>query len=203
MRTPRVRFTVRRMMLAVAVVAVLTPFPVEAVLAVLLSLAVWTPLVLIAGVVCDALRGRTGAEVFVVVFCIAVLCLLMPAYPPPHRDSDAFGLVLGLTPPNVVGPMYAALRVRRGKPLASGHVLWAWLGLAWSMLMLGWHTHARFETLFLMAQCSRLSLVFAVLLALYGARPAATGAAWAHHTGWVLMECDVIVWGWYAARFLR
>ena len=92
-----------------------------------------------------------------------------------------------------------ARRARRDQKLAAGHILWVWAGLAWLTAISNHHSHGRVEYVILLGELSRLSLVIVVLLALYGARPVKTGAGWAHHAGWVLMECDVVLWGWYAA----
>jgi hypothetical protein len=36
-------------------------------------------------------------------------------------------------------------------------------------------------------------------LAAFGPRPLEYGVTWAHRVGWILLECDMIVWGFITA----
>ena len=143
------------------------------------------------------------AVTVVLVLCIGGLSLTLLPGPLDH-DFDALEIVVfGLTPLNLMGPFHVARRLRQDRQTAAGEVLWAWLGLVWSVLLWTWHSHRSAEVLDLMAQFSRMSVIVAVLLAHYACRPIPSQSRWAHHAGWALMECDAVVWGWYTAQFLK
>jgi hypothetical protein len=189
------------MMLAVAVTALLMPFPAEAAtgLAAVIA-AIWVPALLVEMLIYD-LAGRWPALLVALAICAGIAPLLLM----PHLlDRDAFEMtLLGLTPLNLFGPFYAAWRLRSGMRLVAGEVLWAWFGMVWSTLFLAGLPHSAAERIGLMAEFSRLSIVLALLLARYGPRPAPPRSPWGHRIGWALMEADVLVWGWYAWGFLR
>jgi hypothetical protein len=202
---PRIRFTVRRLMLAVAVVAIIMPFSEYSICLIMGTvIAIWTPLVLVTLTVCNFVKRTTGVVVLIGLAVAATSFLMLGPFD--HRLlSDAFGpIIVGLTPLNLIGPFYAAWRrLRFGSSLAAGHVIWAWLGVAWLVIFWDWQARPSASIFEPMVDCSRLSVVLTVMLGLYGKRPEQTGAAWAHYAGWVLMECDAVVWGWYACGFLK
>jgi hypothetical protein len=216
MDRPLVRFTVRGLMVVVATVAVLTPFPGGAALAVAETSLVWTPFLLIGLAIAKVTRpapargprssaaraprktGLRDAIIFTIV--IGAVSLFLPALP--AWDSAFSLVVLILTPPNLIGPVHGVWQIYRPTTLTAGEILWARLGLVWWTLLVSWHPHSGAEIVSRMADYARLSLVLALLLMLYGPRPASQRPAWGHHAGWALMECDVVVWGWYAAGFL-
>jgi hypothetical protein len=214
-RLPRPRFTLWRMMVAVAVVAVLIPFPFEMVYNLTFAvLLVWPPIVLFALWIDNILARLARRLADVAVPCsVGVGVWLLGRYfswvwlLSRYFSWDSFlpeAVFIGLTVANAAGPVYVARRVLRGEALAAGHLLWVWSGLVWSTLLLCPHPpHDRWHVIDMMVESSRLSLPIAVLLALYGPRPIGKGAAWGHHLGWALMECDVIAWGWFAVWLLR
>ncbi len=198
----RVRFTVRGLMVAVAVVALLLPLPYEAALGMVeVILYIWVPALLIEMMIFEFAGGMKAIKA-VLALTSGVLLLVLPYG---SRADPFFIVVLGITPLNLIGPLHAALRLRRVKRLVAGEVLWAWLGLVWSVLLVeSWRPHATSTTglLRLMAQFCRMSLIVALLLILYGPRPAPKQSEWGQLLGWALMECNVMVWGWYASGFL-
>ena len=196
------RFTVRGMMFAVAIVAVLCSPSLVVVLALAVPfLAVWVLLATFAVIITDAFWDSRAAEPVSVVVVVAGGLYLAAFALSLRSPFDA--AVLVLIPINLAGPFYAARRVYRSHLLATGEILWAWLGVLWSMLLANWHPHNADGVLLLISDGARLTLVMAVLLALYGTRPSRPGPVWAHHLGWAILECDVIVWAWYATMFLR
>src|SRR5262249_23757871 len=196
-----VRFTVRGSMVAVAVVALLIPFPYEAAIAMaLVILLIWFPALLVEMMIFAFAGGKRAVGAVLAVSAVSIegtVMLLLYRSP----SFDAFDIVVcGLTPLNLIGPPYAVMRLRSGMRVVAGEALWAWLGLVWSVLLVGWHPHSSDEELRLLVQFCRTSLIMALLLALYGPRPVPPQSKWAHLIGWALMECNVVVWGWYAYR---
>jgi hypothetical protein len=200
-------------MLAVALFAVLIPFPFEAVLYIsLVAIVVWFPLFFSWLAIYDASKTTgevlaifVSGEVLAIFVSLLVAFVILPLGPSDPVGAGGLLTHLALLLASGAGPFFAALRYFRRQPLASGHLLWAWVGLVWlaSLIVIApafLYPISGVDVLGWLVQCSRLSLVVTVLLGLYGAKPAQTGAAWAHYLGWALMECTVIVWGWDAAR---
>lgn len=120
-----------------------------------------------------------------------------------NMELDAFALcVITVIPLNLAGPPYTALRYWDGKGLLIGELLWAWLGLVWSLLLANWKSHNLVEQLCLAAELTRLTIAVTVVLTLYGRRPMPGSDVTAHRLGWVLLSFDVILLGWYAKVFL-
>jgi hypothetical protein len=203
MRKLRVTMTIRHLMVAVAFVALMIPFPVDAVFGLIpLFLVVWFPTLCVVTMISEFVKAKWLTAIVLALGTAGLSFTFLPARP--FRDPRAFAyVVLVLTPLNLLGPFHLARRLRQRSRLASGELLWSWEGLLWSVLMWSCHPHSQWEVLALMGQFARMSFIVAVLLAEYGHRPAPSQPRWAHHTGWALLECDVLVWGWYAARFLR
>jgi hypothetical protein len=200
MKLPRVRFTVWQLMLAVAVVALMTPFPDELVHRMGAMIAgVWVPAIAIAMMV-DQFVGQDRATKLVVALVVGAFTTSLLRY---GSQLDGFSLaVLVLTKLNVMGPFWAAWRLRRHSRLYSGEVLWAWLGFLWPIVFfdgLGYPVPVLEKT----AQVARMSLVVVLVLAIYGSRPVRLWSHCGHAAGWVLMECNVVLWAWYAWPFIR
>jgi hypothetical protein len=198
------------MMVAVALLAVLIPFPYGTILAVSISvLLFWLPTLFFTSWIDERVVRKPGRIAAIAVpgsVGTGIWLLGMGAWLPGPQYSwneNAAGAVASaLTVANGAGPIYAARRFRRGETLTGGHLLWAWSGLVWSLEICLSHPHRRGTALQSMVEISRLTLVLAVLLALYGTRPVEKNATWTHYAGWVSVECDMIFWGWYAAQYL-
>ena len=117
----------------------------------------------------------------------------------PHSGPEAFVVVV-LTVANGLGPFVAADRFLRSKPLTSGHLLWAWAGCVYSVSLFSVHSHRHGGAFYLVLGCARLLLAAVVLLLAFARRPAGTDGARTHLAGWLIVECDVIVWGCLVAR---
>jgi hypothetical protein len=201
MRLPHVRFTVREVMVVVAVVAFLLPLPHEAALGMAAAiLYIWIPAVLIEMMIFEFAGGMRAIKAALALSSGALLLVL-----PYGSSPDPFAVVvLAITSLNLIGPLYVALRLRRGMRVVTGEALWAWQGLAWSVLLVeASRPHAVSSTVLLCmtAEFCRMSLIVALVLALYGPRPAPKQPEWGQLFGWGLMECNVLVWGWYASCF--
>ena len=200
------RLTVGRLMIAIAIVAILLPFPVGAIMGLaFIALAFWLP-VLIVALSIDMIIPRVAANIA----ALAALSLVgfgVWFYSPHSTWQTALldSAMSGLTMANFAGPLYVGRRFRRGEPLTSGHLLWAWSGFLWAAgpFIAFPPMHSRGAEFQGRVEGCRLTLALAVLLALYGSRPVEKGAAWGHHAGWLLVECQVIVWGCQAAQYLR
>jgi hypothetical protein len=188
-------------MLAVAIIALLTPSLKEATLGLAaVTIAIWFPIILVELIIYEYAQVLLNVMAILALGTVMVSLAVLPFI----LELDLFEIiVLGLTPVNLSGPFYAAWRLRRGWRLASGEVLWAWVGLVWSVPHWDFHPYDGTGVLNLMAQYCRMSLVLVLLLAQYGPRPRPDQSVWAHRMGWILMECDVIVCGWYASGFLN
>jgi hypothetical protein len=198
MRLPRVRFTVRRMIVAVGVVALLIPFPLEALLLAIATLAMGFGVPALVVYACDEIAGHRAA--IVASALIAACGGWYIIRPPLMATGPASWIASVLTALNLAGPLYLAVQLRRRGPLVAGEVLWAWVGLIWATIIVH-HSANRSRSGFiisldLMVQGTRLILVLSLLLALYGRRPERPGWPWAHYLGWGLAQCDVIAWGW-------
>ena len=199
MRVPRL--SVRTLLVAVAVVALLIPFPWRALLLSIVTFALWVfvpvGLVLSLDSPGKARASLPAALVFVIAgsyFHRAPIYLV--AFPIPL-------FIDCLTPVHLAGPIYAAWRLWRHKALFAGEILWAWVGLVWMVFRLSGVAFSRSHgggsvILEILAEFARLTAVLAMLLALYGKRPSKPEPIWPHHLGWAVAECDVIAWGWYA-----
>jgi hypothetical protein len=198
MKMPPVQFTVRGMIVAVGVVAILIPFPLEALLLAIGTFALGFGVPALVVYACDDIAGRRAA--------VAALALIAAwgawfiIRPPLVATGPASWITSVLTALNLAGPLCLAVRLGRREPLVAGEVLWAWVGLMWATIMLH-HSTDRSRggfilSLDLMVQGARLILVLGLLLALYGRRPERPGWSWAHYLGWGLAGCDVIAWGW-------
>jgi hypothetical protein len=103
-------------------------------------------------------------------------------------------VAVALTPPNLAGLAWTVFRIGRLKTISAGEMLWAWSGIAWSTLLVANYTH---DNVGLAKHLASLGVVSAIAasLAVFGPRPPKHGVMWAHLTGWLLLECDVIFWG--------
>ncbi|WP_435006064.1 hypothetical protein P12x_003735 [Tundrisphaera lichenicola] len=199
------RSTVGQMMIAVALTAFLIPFTIDMILLVLFTtLVFWLPVLFVARW-CDDQVARWPIRSIVLVAPFATAAGFWTLREPTSWRSLATGAAFGTwVVAQLLGPAVLARRIRRGESLASGHLLWCWSGLlTTSQLFYFPHPHQRVAGLQMLVEGAQLTLVIVVLLALYGSRPVDRLAAWKHHAGWVLVEFDVILWGWYAAQFLR
>ncbi len=203
MRPPWI--TVRGLLVAVAVVALLIPFPLAAIVFSIRTFALWIFLPLIFIWMCDSLGKGPAA----LVATMATVGAGTYGSTMGHRYAGPlglFGLNYLLTPINLFGPIYSAWRLWRHQLPLAGEMLWAWVGLAWAVLIFSpeftrMHIGASY-TLNFLVEFARLTAALAVLLALYGKRPTKPESRWPHHLGWAVAECDVIVWGWYASSWL-
>jgi hypothetical protein len=188
-------------MVAVAIIALLTPSIKEATFGLaVVTIAIWFPVILVELIVYEYAQGLLFVMATLALGTVVVSLVELPFV----SDLDLFKIVvLALTPLNFIGPFQLVWRQRRGLRLVTGEILWAWMGLVWSVLLWDFHPHNRTDMLILLAQYSRISLVVVLLLVRYGPRPQPCQLQWAHHIGWILTECDVIVCGWYASAFLR
>src|SRR5262249_4945499 len=107
--------------------------------------------------------------------------------------------VFALTPPNLLGPLRAAWILLRGGGVSSGEILWAWVGTGWRWVWCTFHPHYRDYFLEGLVIHFVLLAGLATVLAAFGPRPPRWGKFWAHHAGWAILECDVLVWGLIAA----
>jgi hypothetical protein len=108
-------------------------------------------------------------------------------------------VVVALTLPNLLGPLRAVWRFQRGESLSSGEMLWAWVGIVWCWAGVTFDPHNRCGFLEGLAVHFIVLAGLTTLLATFGPRPPRRGKSWAHHAGWVILECDVVVWGLIAA----
>ena len=109
-------------------------------------------------------------------------------------------VVVALTLPNLLGPLRAGWSLLRGDRVSPGEILWAWVGTLWCWVWGTFHPHGRVEFLEGLAGHFLVLAGLATLLAVFGHQPARGSKAWAHHTGWAILECDVLVWGLIAAH---
>jgi hypothetical protein len=203
MRYPHLKITIRHLMGAVAFVALMIPIPGEALLSLAqLFLAVWFPFLCVVTMISEFLRARWVVACLVLV-STGGLALTMGHETFHHEFIPLEVVIFGVTPLNLMGPFLVARRLRQRRRPAAGELLWAWLGLVWSVLLSSWFPHGARDVLDLMGQFARMSLILCVLLAQYGHRPAPQESRWAHYTGWALMECNILIWGWYATGFLK
>lgn len=107
--------------------------------------------------------------------------------------------IVALTPLNLVGPVRAVWVSLKGGGLSSGEILWAWVGMLWCWVWGTFHPHDRGGALVGLVVNFFLLAVLSTLLAAFGPRPPRQGKPWAHHAGWLILECDVLVWGLFAA----
>ena len=200
---PRIRFSVRQIMAAVAVVAILIPFPIDAtVLLVLTFVGMWFPLLGIWALSDRVAKPLGSKSLGFAIICILTILLWASrnaVYLPWSAVVGWFGI---LSLANFAGPFVLTAKLLRREPPTSGEMLWSWTGLVWSASILGREFHGTWESLNWMADCARLSLVVTFLLVLYGKRPDPNKKSWAHDSGWLVMECDIITWGILASRFL-
>jgi len=106
--------------------------------------------------------------------------------------------ILALTPPNLLGPIRMFWKGFQARGLAAGEILWACTGIVWVISIAGFQAHDRVGSLQLLAWLAGFSGWAATIVSAFARRPRDPGEAWAHHTGWALLECDVIVWGFIA-----
>lgn len=200
MRLPRVRIMLRELMLGIAVVGLLFSFPAEMLVLVLISLFFWSGIVVVCVLSLESLGGAicsVGLALAVLFACAAIVAVFLPFILGPLE-----AVFLGLTLTNAIGPVYLAWKIRHKRPPFAGEILWAWLGALWTMVWLTRNPHDFDRSVSLMAQATQLSLVVALLLIRFCKRPQSPDRRWPHYLGWALFECDAIVWGWYALRFL-
>lgn len=203
MRWPRVRLTLGRLMVGVACCAVLIPFPFRMLWGTLVAAMVWSLILLIASrIPVPVVRSPVWLEA--VALGVLVVVLAAVSVDGTWLDDDMIKWLFGgLVAANLAGPVVLASRIRRGRSTAGGEWLWAWSGLVWTALLVYPLPPIRGAGLpDDVAEAARLILVAALLLALYGPRPVAKESAWAHHNGWLIVECDVIVSGIYASQSL-
>ena len=191
-------------MLAVALSTVLIPVPFAvAFSAAFVAVGFWTVDVLLGSFLCRmAKKHRTAVGITGIVASIGLAWLLAGSHAG-AVDIAFVSLLIGLTFANAAGPFYLGERIRRREPLASGHLLWAWSALVWTVLI--WMSSGPIRRGWMLSEmvgCAQLTLVVAVLLLIYGKRPIDRAAAETHLYGWVLVELQVILWGCYAARSL-
>jgi hypothetical protein len=186
------------MIVAVGVVAILIPFPLEALLLAIGTFALGFGVPALIVHACDEIAGRRAA---IVASALIAACGGWYIIRPPLMATDPTPWIASVfTALNLAGPLYLTVQLRRRGPLVAGEVLWAWVGLMWATIMVH-HSVDRSRgdfiiSLDLVVQATRLILVLGLLLALYGRRPERPGSSWAHYLGWGLAECDVIAWGW-------
>jgi hypothetical protein len=190
-------------MLAVAFAALMIPFPADALLRLIpLFLVVWFPTLCVVTMMSELTKAKWLIAIVLALGTAGVSLTFLPALTLHQATAFEF-VVFVLTPLKLFGPFQLVRRLRQRGRLTAGEFLWTWDGLVWSVLIWSWHPHSRTEVLSLMGQFARLSLIVAILLAQYGHRPAPSQPRRAHYAGWALMECSALVWGWYAAAFLR
>ena len=147
-----VRFNVRQMIDALAVLALVIRFPLAIVVLVemVIALAFWLPFVVLMVYLTDLLgRARVGVAVVGGLSLLPFACISWGFH-------DEVSLLLALTPLNFAGPVCAAQRVWHRKPLLAGGILWAWQGVLWSTFMcsasmVDLHPHDAFRLLLTMA----------------------------------------------------
>jgi hypothetical protein len=104
---------------------------------------------------------------------------------------------VALTPINLAGLVWAAMRLVRQKRMSAGEILWAWLGVAWGSLLIAEHQHGWVGQLEHLAGLCFVSAIASVGAG-FGPRPPKFVVAWAHMVGWALIEIDVVFWGMMA-----
>jgi hypothetical protein len=102
---------------------------------------------------------------------------------------------LGLTPPNLAGPIRAIGQFSRRGELFAGEILSAWVGLGWLTLDP--------TNLSKVVGLAILSMLLAIGVAVFGLRPEKRDGAWAHQAGWALLSANVVFWGISVTCFWR
>jgi hypothetical protein len=202
LRLPRI--SVWMLLVAVAVTAFLIPFPWQALFLSLwvFSVGVMPPTILI--LVVDSRGYRRASLVITVSIAVIASCLLSRFRDGPiHSDWFLFSWFTAcLTPINLAGPLLAIRQYWNKERLFSGQILWAWMGLAWLVLLeipVFRYSHGPWIfKLEVFVEFARLTAVLALLLAVYGKRPSPPDPVWLHRIGWAVAESDAIAWGWYA-----
>lgn len=198
------RFSVRHLMGIVAIAAVLTPFPFEALLFLAFAAIVWSPFALFAFGIGRLPDGERHPLIVLVVAVLGLFVFLVFLAKPSTREiGPLYAALIGLTLLNLIGPLYAAGRLGQRRYLLAGEILWAWQGVVCTMLPV-LAPHDPSGQVFLVSQFARLTVVLASLLALYGVRPTRPGSSsWGHYVGWTLLEINAMTWGWSAWLILR
>jgi hypothetical protein len=190
-------------MLAVAMVAVLINVSLNGIARLgVFALVVWGPILIVTWGLSLILKERAWNGTAIVLLCMLGVGGLWSQRHSRTVGELAFGTaVVALTVANLAGPLYVIRRLSRREPIAAGHLLWAWSGLIWPFSF--GHTHSGTHGIDMAVESCQLTLVITVLLALYGSKPTDKRAAWGHYAGWILVECQVILWGLLAAQYLR
>jgi hypothetical protein len=109
MRLPRVRFTVRGMIVAVGVVAILIPPPLAALLFAIGTLAIWLSLPACVVILCDAFGGRRAATAASSLIAVGGSWFLIG--PPLVPTGPLLWVTAGLTALNLAGPLYLVVQL--------------------------------------------------------------------------------------------
>ena len=213
----RYQVTVARMLMAGLASAALTPFTVDALSGITVVAVWWLPLALVCLGFCAAsnvlasrlrmarfpARLRIGSPLWalLVSFFVGALWLALEARLASQGVSLYDAVLILITPVNLSGVPSAVWRLRTGGRITGGEVIWAWLGLVWPTVLVHWDAHLPPATITIMAQCSGLCSYMAVLVFLFGLRPVTLSERIAHNAGWLLMGCDVCMWGLYARGY--
>jgi hypothetical protein len=104
-------------------------------------------------------------------------------------------MALGLTAPNLVGPIRAIGQFSRRGELFAGEILWAWVGLVWMTLDP--------NNLSRVVGIAILTMLLAIGVGVFGLRPEKRDGAWAHHAGWALLAANAVFYGIYVRYFRR
>ncbi len=203
------KITIRQAMVAVLVVAVLTPFPFDALGYVCTTLVFfWIPFLMLVWPF-DRLFADEPRSIRKNLSNIAapVAGILMIIWLFLGGSGCAPIYVIAMIVYSF-GPVFVAYRVRMGKRISGGHLVMAWCGLVlsaqvWEAAPIVSHRSMVLHYT-LMSEFCRLTFSIAII-SLYLPRPDRQDkvATISHYLGWLLVEGLMVIWGVDAAHKLE
>jgi hypothetical protein len=138
---------------------------------------------------------RTRLRIWHVAALVAYLAVILGALRAIRPDKQPsigewllLAVFLALTSTNLAGPIRAIGQFSRRGELFAGEILWAWLGVAWIVLLI-YGTQSKLVGLMI------LSMSLAIGVAVFGLHPQGRDGAWANHVGWVLLAVNIAFHG--------
>ena len=194
-------------MIAIAIVAILIPFPTEACCRLLLVGTGFFGLLMLATMM-ERVLARVSVRVPPIVLPGLVGLFVWRVVPHSPWEQLAGGVMYDvMLVIACMGLVLVSRRFRSRAYLTSGHLIWGWAGLILTASHCPYGVYIDFpdqSELTIIMQFCRLTLVF-VLIVVF--RNSVTDHSdqrtkYLDHLGCMVMETVVLLWGWYALHFL-